>query len=174
MGRIFISFTITYVYGRITPSFWKVGDPMLALRNGLRNLYRSPVKHFLLLLVLSLLIVILSLGVCIYTAASTYLQECDAFYQTIANLEYVGSSYPDSRVYDPLLEETLETGLTDQLSQIPGVISYHENRSALVVAPELRRQDAAMADPDAAILVVRNLFWNEHTESWQGTIAENI
>lgn len=149
---------------------------MPAFKNGLRSLYRSPLKSVLFLLVLAALVMMLSLGLCIHSAVNTYLSDCDDYYRTVAALEYVGYAYPDSTVYDTDLTARLTAGEPDlqTLSALPGVLDCTENWAALGIIDGFTRTDNAIADRNAAILVVRNLFWNEHTQAYLGTICDNL
>ena len=94
---------------------------------------------------------ILSLGMGIHNAVSTYLSDCDDYFRTVANLEYVGSMYGKDRYYDPALEALLETCPMETLAEQPGVLSWEPNRSALGVMQDIRRTDFDVANLDAAV-----------------------
>lgn len=147
---------------------------MLAEKNGLRSVRRSPVKSILLFFLMLFLTAVLSLGVCIYTAIGTYLQQCDDYYHTVATLEYMGASYPATSVYDPVLEEQLTTGAVnpDAMAALPGVMRYEANQSALGVIEGLNRADRLVYDADAAVLVVSDLVWDDNVCAYMGRIRE--
>ena len=86
---------------------------MLPVKNGIRSVLRSPGKTVLFFLLLLSLTAGLALGLCVYSAVSDYLEDCDTYYQTIAELEYIGHSYPDSKVCDEALTQVLQSGELD-------------------------------------------------------------
>lgn len=71
----------------------KGGPAVLPVKNGIRSVLRSPGKTVLFFFLLLSLTAGLALGLCVYSAVSGYLDDCDAYYQTIAELEYIGHSY---------------------------------------------------------------------------------
>ena len=109
---------------------------MLAERNGLRSVWRSKGKTCLFLLLLLALTAVLALALCIYSAVDGYLDDCDRYYHTIANLEYIGTNYPDSNVYDEKLASIMDAGelKINELQSRSGVINYQPNRAALAVS----------------------------------------
>ena len=96
---------------------------MLSVKNGIRSILRSPGKTVLFFFLLLSLTAVLALGLCVYSAVSDYLEDCDTYYQTIAELEYIGHSYPDSKVCDEALIQALQSGEPDidALASLPGV-----------------------------------------------------
>lgn len=147
---------------------------MLAEKNGLKSVWRSPGKTVLFLVLLLALTAILSLGLCIYSAVDGYLTDCDTYYRTIANLEYIGQEYNDNTVYDQRLAESLDSGELDleAIRQLPGVLNWEPNCSALGIMEGLQRKDPNVYNPDAAVLVVGNLFWEGNSSAYMGDIRQ--
>ncbi|MGN0980915.1 MAG: ABC transporter permease [Candidatus Avoscillospira sp.] len=147
---------------------------MLAEKNGLKSTWRSPGKTCLFFLLLLALTAVLSLGLCIFNAVQTYLDQCDDYYRTIAELEYVGAGYGDSTVYDSQLAEFLSAGSPDleAMARLPGVLSWEPSRSGLGVTEGFHRTDSGVYDPDAAVLILRNLFWDSKMGAYVGTVSQ--
>lgn len=145
---------------------------MLAEKNGLRSVWRSRGKTCLFLLLLLALTAVLSLALCIFSAVDGYLADCDRYYHTIANLEYIGANYPDGNAYDEKLASMLDAGelKIDELQSLPGVINYQPNRAALAVGEGLQPPKIAATKKDAAVLEVTHLKWDENLGAYSGTI----
>lgn len=143
---------------------------MLAAKNGLRSIWRSPGKTTLFFLLILALTAMLALGLCVYSAVADYLDACNAYYQTIGVLEYVGAAYPDSHVYDAKMADALQQLDLSSLTRQTGVLAWDANRSALGSIENLQRGDPQVYNPDMAVLVVDNLFWEDHTGGYQGVI----
>ncbi len=149
---------------------------MLPEKNGFKSVRRSAGKSLLFFLLLTALTAVLSLGICIYHAVTDYLADCDRYYQTIAALEYIGHSYPDSGVYDETLEEALQSGALDTkaMASLPGVLRWEPDRAALGVIDGLTRTDNFVDDSDTAVLVVGGLFYDEYGGAYCGNIENCI
>lgn len=147
---------------------------MLAEKNGLRSVWRSKGKACLFFLLLLVLTAVLALGLCIYSAVDSYLDDCNQFYRTIANLEYIGREYGDNNVYDEKLASMLDEGQPDiqALQALPGVTAWEPNAAALAVGDGLQPPKTVAADKDAAVLVVSRLSWDDATGAYFGTIRQ--
>ncbi len=143
---------------------------MLAVKNGLRSIWRSPGKTILIFLLILALTAMLALGLCVYSAVAEYLDACNAYYQTIGVLEYVGAAYPDSHVYDTKMADALQQLDLSSLTRQAGVLAWGANRSALGSIENLHRGDPQVYNEDMAVLIVSNLFWEDHTGAYQGII----
>lgn len=147
---------------------------MLAEKNGLRSVWRSKGKTCLFLLLLLALTAVLALALCIYSAVDSYLDDCDRYYHTIANLEYIGTNYPDSNVYDEKLASIMDAGelKINELQSRAGVINYQPNRAALAVSEGAQPPKIAATKKDAAVLAVSRLKWDEGTGAYSGIINQ--
>lgn len=145
---------------------------MLAVKNGLKSIWRSPGKTILFFLLILALTAMLALGLCVYSAVAEYLDACNAYYRTIGVLEYVGADYPDPHVYDIKMADALQQLDLPFLKQQPGVRAWDANRSALGSIAGLQRSDQLVYNQDMAVIVVDNQFWEGHTGGYQGIIQE--
>lgn len=154
----------------------KGGPAVLPVKNGIRSVLRSPGKTVLFFFLLLSLTAVLALGLCVYSAVSGYLDDCDTYYQTIAELEYIGHSYPDSKVCDEALTQVLQSGEPDidAMASLPGVEGYQPSRSALGLVAGTHRPDAEVYDRDCAVIIVKNLIWSDSTEAYLGIIQETL
>lgn len=149
---------------------------MFSIRNGIKTICRAWVRSTVLVVLLMALIIMLSLGLCVNEAVNSYLDLCNETYLTIANLEYVGNQYPETKVTDRELVQLLEQGAVDipAISRLPGVLEVTENRTALAVHPQLHRPDAFVWDADRAVIVVDNIFWDVNHQCYSGTISQGL
>ena len=81
---------------------------MTAIKNGLKSALRTPGKTLLFLLLLSVTAALLTVSFCVFDAVRGYINDCDAFFHSIVQLEYMGAAYPDPNVYDEALAQALE------------------------------------------------------------------
>ncbi|MBQ4641788.1 MAG: ABC transporter permease [Oscillospiraceae bacterium] len=149
---------------------------MFLLRNGLKTVYRSMLRSAVLVVLLTALIVLLGLSLCVNEAVNSYLDTCNESYLTIANLEYMGNRYPETKVTDPELVQHLQQESVDlsALSQIPGVLEVTENRSALAVHPTLHRPDAFVWNAKRSVIVIDRLFWDTNQKCYSGIISQAL
>lgn len=154
----------------------KRGDTVTADKYGLRTVRRSGLRSALLSFLLACLVAVLSLGVCIYGAVSSYLASCDDYYCTVATLEYLGEQYPNDRVFDTALSEKMQNGDTPvaALSSLDGVISYEPSHSVLGIVEGKVRRDSDVYAPNDAVLVVRDIVWDSHMRAYMGKIRECV
>ncbi len=143
---------------------------LLAVKNGLKSIWRSPGKTILFFLLILALTAMLALGLCVYSAVAEYLDACNSYYQTIGVLEYVGADYPDFHVYDAKMADALQQLDLSFMKQQPGVLAWNANRSALGSIENLQRGDQQVYNQDMAVIIVSNLFWEDHTGAYQGII----
>ena len=64
---------------------------MQAVKNGIKSVFRTPGKTALFLLILAVLTALLSVALCVFVSVTRYLQDCDEFYRTVIELEYIGA-----------------------------------------------------------------------------------
>ncbi len=141
---------------------------------GLKSILRQPKKALLFLVLLATVVTLLTLVMCVYHAVSGYLDECNEYYHTIAELEYFGSEYPDSHAADPAMAASI-SGNADTLEALlalPGVLQFDAEDALLGVIPDLRRKDWQVYDKDAAVIVVTISQWERSTASYSAIITE--
>lgn len=149
---------------------------MLAEKNGLKSVLRSPGKSALFLVLLTALTAALALGLCVNSAVGGYLKDCQAYYHTIAQLEYMGAEYPSQKAADEALSSLLHSDEVDlnALTQLPGVLSWEPSRSALALTDDLHRTDNAIYDEDAAVLLINHLSWDKNGQVYMATIQQSL
>lgn len=149
---------------------------MLAEKNGLKSTLRSPGKSALFLVLLAALTAALALGLCVNSAVGGYLKDCQDFYHTIGQLEYIGAQYPSQTVADTELVSLLHSDAMDPdaLAALPGVISWEPSRSALALTDGLHRTDNAVYDADSAVILVDHLSWDKNGGVYMATIRESV
>ncbi len=149
---------------------------MFALRNGLKTACRSRVRSTVLVVLLAALVVLLGLGLCVNKAVNSYLDTCNETYLTIANLEYIGKEYPETKVTDGELVQHLQQGSVDvsALSQLPGVLEVTQNRAALALHPTLHRPDAFVWNAKRSVIVIDRMFWDENYGCYSGVISQAL
>lgn len=148
---------------------------MTAIKNGIKCTLRTPWKTVLFSVVLILLAALLTISLCVYAAVRQYLSECDDYYHTIANLEYVGSSYPISSVYDPELTKAVSAH-RDELEALTlseGVISFETESNTVALIQELHRFDHYILDQNRAVLLLRNKLYDERLDIYMMEVVEN-
>lgn len=149
---------------------------MLAEKNGLKSTLRSPAKSTLFLVLLAALTAALALGLCVNSAVGGYLKDCQDFYHTIGQLEYIGAQYPSQTAADETLASLLHSDAIDldALAALPGVISWESSRSALALTETLHRTDNAVYDAASAVILVDHLSWDKNGGVYMATIRESV
>ena len=116
---------------------------MQATKNGLKSTLRTPGKTLLFLLILTVTAALLSVSCSVYGAVRGYLADCDDYFHTIAELEYIGEDYPNQAVYDEGFAAAVEEN-RDKLSaliQAEPVLAWEPASNELLISPELSRWD---------------------------------
>ena len=151
-----------------------IKNRLSAIRNGWKSILRTPLKSLLFILLFTALGALLAAALCVFSAVRTYLEQCDGYFNTVAELEYVGSEYPDSFVFDAALARAVEENreALDGLLRDEAVLGYEADSGALAVFSELHRKDDALADPEAAVLLVYLTAYDKKTEAYAGVISE--
>ena len=149
---------------------------LTAIKNGGKSIVRTPVKSLLFVLLLTGLGALLAAALCVYSAARTYLEECDTYFHTVAELEYIGRDYPDPFVYDSALEKAVgeNKAQLEALLQSEAVLSFEADSGALAVFQDLHRTDAELADPEAAVLLIFLTAYDPVSEAYTGIISESL
>ena len=96
---------------------------MQATGNGLKSVLRTPGKTLLFILILTVTAALLMVSCCVYSVVRGYLTDCNSFFHTIAELEYIGQNYPDQTVYDESFANAVEHN-RDTISQLIAFYAY--------------------------------------------------
>ena len=149
---------------------------MLAAKNGAKSMLRAPVKTVVFGLILAVLAALLSVTFCVYAAVQDYLRACDAYYHTVAELEYIGAAYPDESVFDAGLADAVAENerALQSLVHAGGVIRFEPAGNGLAVPEQLHRSDSLVYDPDAAVLQVRVKFWDASSEAYTCYVTSTL
>lgn len=147
---------------------------MTAIKNGIKCTLRTPWKTILFSMVLILLSALLTVSLCVYTAVRRYLSECDEYYHTIADLEYIGNEYPMSTVYDPTLIEAASAHRDelDALIRSEEVISFETESNTVAIVDGFHRWDNFVADPSRAVLRLSNQMYDSRYDMYLMIVSE--
>ena len=154
----------------------KVGKAMTAIKNGIKCTLRTPWKTLLFSVVLILLSALLTVSLCVFAAVRQYLSDCDDYYHTIANLEYVGNDYPNSSVYDPDLVRAVSEHQSelDALLRSEDVLSFEQESNTVSLVDGLHRGDNFVLDPNRAVLCLRNEIYDDRLDVYMMTVTESF
>ena len=147
---------------------------MTAIKNGIKSTLRTPWKTILFSAVLVLLSALLTVSLCVFSAVRAYLSDCDDYYHTIANLEYVGNEYPDGTVYDEDLVRTV-TEHSDELNALIGaepVISYEAESNTVAVIDGFHRWDNYTLEPNRAVMRLSNQMYDSRYDMYLMIVVE--
>ena len=149
---------------------------MTAIKNGIKSAIRTPGKTLLFLLILTVTAALLTVSFCVYGAVRGYLNDCDEYFHTIAELEYMGSSYPDPDVYDEALEQALEAHRSEleALRASDGVLSFEPGSSEIALSPLIHRWDDMVPEPDIAVLKVKLTAYDEALDLYTAIVCETL
>ena len=148
---------------------------MQATKNGLKSTLRTPGKTLLFLLILTVTAALLCVSCSVYGAVRGYLADCDDYFHTIAELEYIGESYPNQAVYDQGFAAAVEEN-RDKLSaliQAEPVLAWEPASNELLISPEFSRWDTFVPDPYAAVLRVRLYAFEEKNGLYTALVKES-
>lgn len=125
-------------------------------------------------MVLVLLSALLTVSLCVFTAVRGYLTDCGDYYHTIANLEYIGSDYPVSSVYDADLVNALSEHKEelDALLHSDGVISFEPESNTVALVDGFHRWDNFVLDPSRAVLRLRFKLYDDRIDVFMMEIEE--
>ena len=154
--------------------FWQTENHMTAIKNGIKCTIRTPWKTILFSVVLVFLSVLLTVSLSIFTAVRIYLNDCNAYFHTIAKLEYIGSEYPDASVYDPALSNAVEENAEtlQALLKTDGVIAFEPDSNAAAIIDGIHRWDLYTYAPDRAVLRIYNPFYDERLNTYLALITK--
>ncbi|MBQ3938636.1 MAG: hypothetical protein II724_04740 [Clostridia bacterium] len=149
---------------------------MAAIKNGIKSILRTPVKTALFLLISTVLAALLAVAFSVFSSVRGYLRDCDDFYRTIVDLEYVGVNYPDGDVYDEALARAVAGSQSelDALSADRNVYSFEKASPSLALISGFTRQDNLSFDPEAAVLIVRGMSYYDAGSAYTGEIVRQL
>ena len=149
---------------------------MQAVKNGLRCTLRTPFKTLLFALILTVTTALLAVSCCVFGAVRGYLTDCDAYFHTIVELEYLGGDYPDEGVYDEALAEALEANrpALEALIGSEGVLGFEPGSSEVALSPDMHRWDTLVREPNAAVLRVKLYGYQEHLGAYNVIVTETL
>ena len=149
---------------------------MQATKNGLKSALRTPGKTLLFVLILTVTSALLTVSCCVFGAVRGYLNDCDDYFHTIAELEYMGQNYPEQTVYDKSFAAAVEENRTEleALVASDAVLSWEPASSELLYTPLIHRHDTSIPDPDAAVLRVSLHSYNENLKAYNAIVKETL
>ncbi len=147
---------------------------MTAIKNGIKCTLRTPWKTALFSAVLILLAALLTVSLCVYTAVRGYLSECDEYYHTIADLEYIGNNYPKSSVYDQALIEAVSAHRDelDALIRSEAAISFEPESNTVALIEGYHRWDNFVVDPSRAVMRLENKMYDDRLGVYLMVVTE--
>ena len=148
---------------------------MTGIKNGMKSILRTPLKTILFVLVSVLLAALLTVSLCVFSAVRTYLTDCDAYYHTIADLEYIGNDYPSDTVFDEAEKTTVDAAsvLFDRLLNHDSVLYYETESNAAAIVDGFHRWDAYIPNPDKAVLRLYDPVFDERLGSYMAIISKS-
>ncbi len=147
---------------------------MQAIKNGLKSTIRTPGKSLLFVLILTVTAALLTVSCCVFAAVRGYLDDCDDYYHTISELEYIGQDYPDPVIYDRDFADTVSANrdiLNDLIGSAP-VLSWEPASAELALSPAVHRKDVSTPFPNAAVLRVNMHNFDEHLGLYIALVEE--
>ncbi len=149
---------------------------MLAVKNGFKCTLRSPGKTALFLVILTVISALLTLSFGVFAAVRGYIADCDQYYHTIAELEYVGRDYPDPFVYDEAVSAAIDEnrGLLEGVLTHDAVLSFEPAKAYIAVSDPIRRRDGNVYDPEAAVLDVRIMSCDKPQASYTAVVDRTL
>ena len=147
---------------------------MLAIRNGTKSILRTPAKAALYCLIILLVASLVSVAICVNSAVNGYLADCEEYYHTVANVEYIGEDYPDIYAYDEKLSEALEKNREsiEALLSEPSVKYFDPRNHEIAMVKGLHRNDPNCFDPDAGIVCVHVKYYDKPMGAYVSTITD--
>lgn len=149
---------------------------MQAAKNGLKSTLRTPGKTLLFILILTVTAALLMVSCCVYGAVRGYLDDCEDYFHTIAELEYMGQDYPEQAVYDEAFAAAVEKN-RDTLSALIGsesVLSWEPASAEVAYSDAIRRKDVNVPDPDTAVLRLSLNSFNDKLNTYNAIVTETL
>ncbi|MBR3382674.1 MAG: ABC transporter permease [Clostridia bacterium] len=149
---------------------------MLAIRNGVKSALRTPGKTILFALILTMIAALLAVSFSVFSAVRGYINDCNGYFHTIAELEYVGRDYPDPFVYDEAVAEAVEEnrGLIDELMANEAVTAFEPASAYIAVSDSIHRFDENVMDPNAAVLDVNVMSYDSELSMYTVLVNNSL
>ncbi|MBO4420184.1 MAG: FtsX-like permease family protein [Oscillospiraceae bacterium] len=149
---------------------------MQAVKNGLKSALRTPGKTLLFVLILTVIAALLTVSCCVYGAVRSYLDDCDDYFHTIAELEYMGQDYPDYIVYDEGCADALSENRAtlEALISSEQVLAWEPASAELARSPLIHRWDNSVPDPNAAVLRVNLNSYQREQGLYVAIVSETL
>lgn len=149
---------------------------MQAIKNGIKCTLRTPGKTLLFALILTIIAALLAVSFSVFFAVRGYLDDCEDYFHTIAELEYVGRDYPDPFVYDEAVGAAAEenAALIEELMGSDAVISFEPASAYVAVSGDMHRWDNNVYDPDAAVIKVRVMSYDSNLDLYNVLVSESL
>ena len=149
---------------------------MQATTNGLKSIPRTPGKSLLFALILTVTAALLMVSCCVYGAVHGYLNDCESFFHTIAELEYMGQDYPDQMVYDEAFAAAVEENrnVISGLINSESVLAWEPASTEVAYSEAIRRKDVNVPDPDTAVLRLSLNSFNDQLNTYNAIVTETL
>ena len=149
---------------------------MQAIKNGIKCTLRTPGKTLLFVLILTIIAALLAVSFSVFFAVRGYLDDCEDYFHTIAELEYVGRDYPDPFVYDEAVGAAAEenAALLNELLSSDAAISFEPASACVAVSGEMHRWDNNVYDPDAAVIKVHVMSYDTNLDLYNVLVSESL
>ena len=149
---------------------------MQAIKYGMKSILRTPIKTLLFALLLAVISALTAVSFSVFHAVRGYISDCDSYYHTIAELEYIGRDYPDNNVYDGAMHAFLEENAEEisSLIAMDGVVSFEPERQALCYTPLAHRMDEDVYDPDIAVLDICVIAYDPLQNAYNVTVNDAL
>ena len=149
---------------------------MQAIKNGLKSALRTPGKTLLFLLILTVTAALLTVSCSVFGAVRGYLGNCEDYFHTIAELEYIGQYYPNQYVYDEGFAAAVEEN-RDALSALitaEPVLAWEPASNELMLSPLIHRWDDFVPEPEAAVMRVKLYGYEPSNGVYSALVTETL
>ncbi len=142
------------------------------LKNSIKSLYRSPIKSFLLIVILGITVFVWELGMSTWLDINSFLNACDEAYVTSGVVEYIPKD-PNIMYLDELQENiTGEQFL--KLGNNDGVLFSEESKELLGTIEGYERKDLVTPAQDEAVLVITGAVPAASGNAYQARVFESL
>ena len=147
---------------------------MQSIKNGLKTIARTPGTSLLFVLIMSVLSVLLAVSFCVFSAVRGYLRDADGYFHTVAELEFMGESYPSEEIFEQGLPEALSENaetIVDLLAH-DAVISFKPNANRAALVHGLHRKDGSVVLNKAAVASFYIMDYDEQTALYTAVVSK--
>ncbi len=146
----------------------------MIFRNSILSIFRSKWKTALFLLLIFAVTLAFTLGVSVWAAVAQFLEDCDDYYTTIGQIEYMGTNYPDNTAYDAAMDEDLKSFDASVIVDDPAVLSYETPSLSFGYINGFWRTDTHRTDGMLSVLVVGNIIYEEQDHLYRGVVYNTL